>query len=376
MKKLLIIVGLAGLVVPSANAYDPKGECEGSQISNYAFSWPVLEGCANKPRGGSSKGAEVEITPAPTAQWQALQKQGLSKFERDRQAILAMQGGYKVNFDFLETIGFSDDYERDRPYQSWGTEYVYVVKDEPKLISLQHLMVMYFQQEDGTVSEPMVMKHWRQDWRYEDDTLLEYRAGDNWQNVELDQQQQKGHWTQAVFQVDDSPRYESYGEWQHNASFSSWKSATTRRPLPRREHSVRDDYGVLEGTNTHVITQHGWVQVEENWKLAVNEQGQADQSMPYLAKEQGLARYQPAQNVDFEPGDEYMALAGLFWQDVVAYWQQVLNADKQVKVAKILDKQPLFVPLFDYAQQVMQAGEYDQQAGKAYAKKVIDQYMQ
>ena len=223
--------------------------------------------------------------------WLHLQQPNIGKIERDRRAILAMQGGYKVTFDFLEVLGFSPDYEKGRPYQSWGTEYVYVLENQANYISLQHVLVMTIQQEDGSLSEPIVMKHWRQDWRYQDITLLEYQNDNKWITRTLDAGEVEGKWTQAVFQVDDSPRYEAIGEWQHNSSFSSWKSSKTRGPLPRREYSVRDDYNVLEGYNTHVVTRHGWRQVEENWKLKTDGSGWPDSALPYLAKEQGLARY-------------------------------------------------------------------------------------
>ncbi|WP_207423099.1 DUF6607 family protein [Desertivirga brevis] len=48
-------------------------------------------------------------------------------------------------------------------YHSWGYEWVTVVEESPKKIVLQDLLV---------VGESMVIKHWRQDWTYEDPTLL------------------------------------------------------------------------------------------------------------------------------------------------------------------------------------------------------------
>ena len=33
---------------------------------------------------------------------------------------------------------------------------------------------MYFKQEDGSISDPVVMKHWRQDWKYEDSEINTY----------------------------------------------------------------------------------------------------------------------------------------------------------------------------------------------------------
>lgn len=318
--------------------------------ARYVFSWPLSESCRDSPRGGSSRGVEVEISTEPHAAWLAIQNPKFSKFEKDRAAILAMAGGYKVDFDFLETVGFTDDFKRDRPYHSWGTEYVYVIEDKPAFISLQHLMVMYFKQDDGRISEPLVMKHWRQDWTYQDKSLFEYQHDNTWAARKIDEQDAKGTWSQAVFQVDDSPRYESLGSWVHNPSFSSWLSAKTRRPLPRRESSVRKDYDVLEGFNRHTVTRHGWVQEEENWKLALDENGKPNSDNPYLSKEEGIARYQLTSNVDFTPGDFYMQRTTEFWKAVRAEWSALINASPNLSLKKTVDGQPLFMPLFSAAE--------------------------
>ena len=263
-----------------------------------------------------------------------------------------MAGGYRVDFHFLETVGFSADFTRDRPYHSWGTEYVYVVENQPEFISLQHVMVMYFKQDDGTISEPFVMKHWRQDWTYEDDSMLEYSHDDQWSKRTVSRKERKGAWTQAVFQVDDSPRYESIGRWEHNASFSTWLSGTTRRPLPRRERSVRQDYQALEGFNRHTVTRHGWVQEEDNWKLVLDENGEASETEPYVSKELGVARYRLTANVDFSPGHRYIEETSLFWAAVRHQWDQLVDKNSSIKIARVVDDQPLFVPLFSYANEL------------------------
>ncbi len=347
--KFAAVLLFSPLTFLSANAYEDKQECTETGHSRFIFSWPITDDCDKKPRGGTSKGADVAFATQLRKPWLALQQAGLSKQERDRRAILAMQGGYKVNFDFLETVGFSEGYQSDRPYQSWGTEYVYVVEDKPNLISLQHIMVMFFKQEDGSVSEPMVMKHWRQDWRFEDTALLEYSHNNTWKKRLLSKSVVEGTWSQAVFQVDDSPRYESFGKWQHNGSFSTWISQTTRRPLPRREYSVRDDYHALEGFNRHTVTRHGWVQEEENWKLVLDKAGNPVSQEPYLAKEEGLARYQALKDFDFSGGDKYFANTEPVWKLVRTTWSELIANYPNIKLKKTHDGKPMFMPLFSLA---------------------------
>jgi len=63
-------------------------------------------------------------------------------------------------------------------------------------------------------------------------------------------------------------------------------------PPPGREFSVRKDYHVLIGTNRHTITPTGWVQEENNLKLATDQR-------KYLAREYGVARYERIRDADF-----------------------------------------------------------------------------
>lgn len=328
-------------------------------VSRYVFSWPISDNCEDSPRGGTSLGSDVEFDKQDHVAWLAIQDPTLSKFEKDRAAILAMSGGYRVDFDFLETVGFSPEFKRDRPYHSWGTEYVYIVEDKPEYISLQHVMVMYFKNAEGETQKPFILKHWRQDWAYQDKEVLEYDHRNKWVKRSLSKEQSKGAWTQSVFQVDDSPRYESFGRWVHNGSFSSWLSSTTRRPLPRREFSVRQDYQVMEGFNRHTITRHGWVQEEENWKLVVDVNGKPNAKTPYLSKELGIARYRLVTNVDFTPGDDYMNKTKELWTSVRKAWAIEIGRGKSIELHKKVDGKPLFSPLFNYADQLVEGQALD-----------------
>ncbi len=363
--------GLLILGSSAAWADDKSSDCE-NPYEHFVFSWPIDHSCGKHTRGGTTVGTPVVESELPHPGWLSLQESGLSDFDKDRRAILAMAGGYKVTFDFLEVVGFSDDFARDKPYHSWGTEYVYVVEDTPNFISLQHVMVMKFLQENGEESEPFVMKHWRQDWTYQAKEMLVYDQSNDWHKVKIPKSQRKGAWVQSVYQVDDSPRYASYGNWQHNPSFSSWISQTTARPLPRRESSVRTDYDVLEGFNRHTISRFGWTQEEENWKkVNSGENGEAT----YLSKEIGIARYRAITDYDFSLGDQYMSSAGRFWADVRAVWHELISNNKSVSLNARVDGLPLFVPLFGYAEKLVGSDSYDSASGKAFARDTIESYL-
>jgi hypothetical protein len=342
----------------------------------FTFSWQFRSDDTMRPRGGSTRGASVTLLSGPSDEWQALHEPGLSKFERDRRAIRAMAGGYRTSFDFIETVGFSTDYTPARPYQSWGTEYVYVVEDSGDAISLQHIMVMYFAGAEGELRGPVVQKHWRQDWRYEDTDLHEFKGRDRWRRRTLDAEQAAGRWSQAVFQVDDSPRYEAVGKWVHSANYSAWTSEETWRPLPRRESTVRGDYQVLIGTNRHTIAPGGWVQEEENLKVALDENGALRAETPYLARELGVNRYERIVDFDFSAGDRYWEQTSLFWQDVRAAWADVFARHPEFRFDDDFEGKALFEPMFEYAAR-LEAGEaYDPRDGRAFIRATLANYIE
>ena len=341
----------------------------------FTFSWQFKEGDALKPRGGTTRGAPLTLATKPSAAWRAVQEPGLSKFERDRRAILAMAGGYRTSFDFLETVGFTPGFAPARPYQSWGTEFIYVVEDNGTFIRLQHLMVMFVADRDGKVQGPFVQKHWRQDWRYEDTDLHVFVGRNRWVRQERTADEARGRWSQAVFQVDDSPRYEALGEWEHYGTYSAWTSGRTARPLPRRETTVRSDYHILEGVNRHTLTPTGWVQEEENLKLVLDEHGQPVADAPYLARELGVARYEQIVDFDFSAGDRYWQRSGAFWRDVRAAWDAVYAERDTFEYLEEVDGQEMFVPFFEYAARLDEGEPYDPAAAAAVIRATFARHL-
>jgi hypothetical protein len=341
----------------------------------FTFAWPYRAGADVAPRGGTTQGQAVTLDAEPGTAWRALREPGLAPRERDRRAILAMAGTFRASFDFLEVAGFRSRFTPDRPYQSWGTEVVYVLRDEPRFISLQHLLVMFVQQRDGTVAEPVVIKHWRQDWRYEDRELLTYRGRHTWAKTRRPAAAARGTWSQAVFQVDDSPRYESSGRWEHVGNVSTWQSDVTWRPLPRREFSVRQDYHVLVGTNRHTITPTGWIQEEENLKVALDEAGAPIAADPVLAKELGLNRYERLVGFDDRAGQRYRERTDPFWAEVRAAWDDVIARHDRFTLRAAPDQGQLFVPLFEYAGALADGTPLDPADARRVARATVDGYL-
>jgi hypothetical protein len=369
MLRSTLILAAAALLSSVTHAYEP-GAAPAASPGQFIFAWPLGE-AALKPRGASTRGGPVVLDPVPGKAWQRLREPGLSALERDRRAILAMAGPYRVSFDFLEIVRFDPALKPDAPYQSWGTEYVFVAEEREDFIALQHILVMRMQLEGGKLSDPMVVRHWRQEWRYQAETLLVYEGANTWSRRPVSAQQRRGAWAQSVFQVDDSPRYAALGRWEHGGSFSTWISAETWRPLPRREFSVRRDYHVLVGTNRHTITPNGWVQEENNLKLVLEESGKARSAVPYLAREYGVARYERIRDYDFGVGEKYFARTEPFWAEVRAAWREIERRDGRFTLRAPVDQGRLFVPFFEYAAKLADGAAFDRGDARAFIERTL-----
>ncbi len=317
----------------------------------YTFSWMFSDSDTMKPRGGTTTGPEIQLDTRTSEAFVSLQAPDLDIRERDRRAILAMAGDYRTSFDFIETVGFTVDYQPRAPYQSWGTERVYVVANEPGFVSLQHILVMHFLDADGFESDAMVVKHWRQDWQYEDTEVHAFQGRGAFVRRPLDPAGRSGSWTQTVYQVDDSPRYEAVGRWTHAPGVSYWQSDDRRRPLPRREFSVRDDYHALFGSHRVTILPSGWTQEEDALKLVLDENNRPSSSQPYLARETGLSRYDRVLDYDFSAGDEYWQDTSAFWSRVRNYWDALYKAESAFSLVKSVNGTPMFMALFGMAEE-------------------------
>jgi len=278
------------------------------------------------------------------------------KYQKDREAILAMAGEFEVDFQFMETVAIDQSYELKKPYLEDAAEVVFVVEDSPKRIVLQHVL--------WVESYDRVVKHWKQEWKYEDPVMYEFVGNLTWQRRELSKEEVKGTWSQKVSQVDDSPRYESYGKWIHQGGLSSWQGNQTRRPLPRREYTKRKDYEVFMGVNRHTLTPSGWVHEQDNFKQVSNT-GQV------LCREIGLNQYFKTKEVDFTEVKKYWSNHNEYWSKVSKMWAQRMDSSPQLSLHKTQEGKPLFRHLFDIIAQKAQVGDPAEKAAEVIKKFVI-----
>lgn len=267
----------------------------------------LTAGCASTQNGSG----QAMATADPMAPGSDRPAAADASFDRDRQAILAMAGTYDVTFNFVETVALTAGYEPKEPYRTGGLEVVRVIKDTGREIVLQHLLLVG---EDHS----HVVKHWRQDWVYEPATVLVFKGRDRWETRSLSAEERAGKWSQAVYQVDDSPRYAAVAAWEHDQGVSEW-TAETWRPLPRRDATKRDDYDVMVSENTHAITPQGWVHEQVNGKLKLTDSG-ANQ---LLVREIGYNTYYQNDGADIDPAIAYWDQTQRFWAEVRDHWTQL-----------------------------------------------------
>jgi hypothetical protein len=349
----------------------PAQEAKPEPAGGHVFAWPFLEWQDMKPRGGTTKGSEVTLLSGAKDSWKRLQEPHLGKFERDRRAILAMAGNYRVSFDFTETLGLAENFKPTRPYFSWGTEHVSVLEDRGEFISLQHSLVMYFKNDQGETEGPHVMKHWRQDWTWQDPELQVYQGDLTWKKTP--NPSPAGRWTQAVFQVDDSPRYEVAGAWSHDGGLSTWRSDNCPRPLPRREHTIRQDYNVLEGIHEISITPNGWVHIQNNRKTRVDKDG----SRRCLGTELGVDRYEEITAPELAPAfNAYWAKTHGYWKEVRDTWTGILKEKDRFAMKDTYDGKQLFMIHFDHAAKLETGGNAEPEANRKHAQETIGHFLE
>lgn len=283
----------------------------------------------------------------------------VSKFEQDKHAIKSMAGIYKVSFDFAETFSPDTGYKHYPKYSEWGIEYVFIAEETDKKIVLQHLLI---------VNDTMIVKHWRQDWLYENREIYKFFKDKNWIRTTLKQEDAKGTWTQKVYQVDDSPRYENYGTWLHVDGRHFWE-ATADAPLPRREFTKRSDYNVMRRHSRVEILPTGWVYEQDNEKILRN-----NGIDKLICWEKGMERFSKG-NYDATPAIKYWNKQKNYWADVRKSWEAVYTKNDDLKLQGKVEGKLLFESLFALGDKHCDAKPYVAGTAVPEIQKTLESYL-
>lgn len=249
-----------------------------------------------------------------------------AKFDQDRKLILAMAGNYKVRFDFRETTPWDAGYKPIDPKVSGGHEVVRVIEDSGRVIRLQHLLVV---EDEGKTH---VIKHWRQDWTYEPESVLTYAGQGKWTLESVPEQMRKGRWSQTVWQTDDSPRYGGWGEWTEEGGVPRWRSNWTWRPLARRDAVRKPVYDRYRAINRHSPTPTGWIHWQDNMKMGLRD----GKLVPYV-QESVLNIYERFDAYPVKAADDYWAKTAAYWLEVRKLWDTAIAKSGGVSVREVAD---------------------------------------
>ncbi len=283
---------------------------------------------------------------------------GNPNLQKDKEAIKAMCGCYKVEFNFAETFAPDTSYKIKDPYHAVANaEWVFVAEENENKISLQHLLI---------IGPQNVIKHWSQDWIFENRDFYDYNGDFHWTRRQSNIDDEKGKWTQKVYQVDNCIRYEASAPWIHEEEGSYWTSEVDA-PLPRRENTKRSDYNVMHRRNRQEITDYGWLHEQDNTKIIrKNENDQV------LVMEKGYNTYTRIADSECKSAKKWWKENEEYWALVKAGWSEVLAGKSEVILRDKVDDEKHFEKLMDLQYQ------YDPKRKGEFSKKireVIEMYV-
>ncbi len=242
--------------------------------------------------------------------------------KQEQDAIKSLCGCYEVDFRYAETFAPDTAYKFHPRYHTGGLEWVVAEESGEHKMILQHLLV---------ADDDFVIKHWREDWEFEQNNQWQFVHDAHWKKVNLDKVAVTGQWTQTVWEVDDAPRYQGSSRWIAVNGQHYWEN-TTDAPLPRREYTKRNDYNVMQRTNRVLITNTGWVHEQDNKKI-IRTDGRGDQ---LLAEEKGYNIYTKVADSKCSAATAWWEKHRQFWITVRSTWDEILsNRSDIVLVSKV-----------------------------------------
>ncbi len=278
----------------------------------------------------------------------------------DLKNIDELCGCFEVQFQYAETLAPDEEYEyHNRERISRVTELVLPIEKSKKKVVLQHLLV---------INDSIIVKHWREDWVYENPVLFNYLGDKAWEKQQLGRDKVKNKWTQTVWEVSDAPRYQGVSEWVSTDNKTFWMN-TTFAPLPRREYSKRKDYNIMNRRNMIVVDESGWIHEQDNQKI-IREGGKDS----LLTEEKGINSYKRVADSQCAPGLAYWEKNKAYWARVRNAWESFLDNHTTVRVASSVDGKPMYQYLNNIEKEVA-TNKITLQDADAQIKSVFDKFV-
>lgn len=273
-------------------------------------------------------------------------------------AIDQLCGCFEVTFNYSETFtnDNSKQYISGPLNEKKVIEYVHPIKKSNTEVVLQHILV---------VSDKMMIKHWREDWSYQNNVIWDYDHDNTWKKRTIPADKVKGEWTQTVWEVSDAPRYQGSSKWVSTNDQTFWIN-TADAPLPRREYTTRKDYNVMNRTNRLIVSDKGYMHEQDNLKI-IRKAGQADSILAY---EKGYNKYVRVDDSKCEKAKEFWKKKEAFWADVVAVWDAYFDKNNYINLKNAVDSKLLYEALDE-----LEATNPSETTRRKEIEKVMSQYV-
>ncbi len=256
---------------------------------------------------------------------------------KDREQINKLCGCFEVDFKYAETFSSDPAYKYHEREETGGTaELALPIEVTDKKVVIQHLLIV------GTNT---IVKHWREEWSYENPIIWKYKGDRTWVKERLPAEQVKGKWTQSVWEVADEPRYQGFSQFVNLDGKTIWQN-TTDAPLPRREYSVRNDYNILRRTNRINLADSGYLHEQDNQKI-IRENGKDK----LLVEEKGLNTYKRIDEKECAAAKAYWEKNKDYWGRVRKIWADYINTHDTISLKNKIDNKLLHEYLLDMAKE-------------------------
>ncbi len=267
----------------------------------------------------------------------------------DRKIIDQLCGCFEVSFKYAETFSPSADYKfHDREEIGGTAELALPIEVSDKKVVIQHLLI---------VSPTVIVKHWREEWTYENPVIWKYKGDRTWVKETLPADQVKGKWTQTIWEVADEPRYQGLSQFVNLDGKIIWQN-TTDAPLPRREYTVRSDYNILKRTNRLNIGPGGYLHEQDNQKIV-----RSNGTDKLIVEEKGHNNYKKIEEKECDVARKYWEENKEYWSKVRKVWEDHIKTSDVISLKEKIDNKLLHEYLLklakDYKEKKVSKGEID-----------------
>ncbi len=284
-----------------------------------------------------------------------------NSYDNDVNAIKNLCGCFEVDFKYKETFSPNKKYKLKDTYVNEALEWVSYEPQTDGSIQMQHILIL---------DESSIVKHWREEWSFENSTIYTYNKDYHWKSTPLKSENIKNTWTQKVFEVDDRPQYDGVATFTYFDGKTLWQS-NSDAPLPRREYSTRSDYNVLNRLNRLYISDTGYLHEQDNKKIT----RQAAAIDTLITEEKGYNMYRKVDENKCKAGIDWWNINKLFWLDVRAVWNEILPSQTELKVNRIVEGKTLHDKLFAMNLLLINDKKYNSEKAKKEIRKTITEHL-